>query len=105
MTIATRDSVDTPYQPRPLNFLLEYKKPGNIWWRLIKRLIQHIPEKNFRMIRYFGFLANRVVGNKLSKVRNALGMERNPTMTPPLRYGQMMKSFLRVDRKTSLMRL
>ncbi|PMK92223.1 hypothetical protein BCT89_21680 [Vibrio lentus] len=47
------------------------------------------------MIRYFGFLANRVVGNKLSKVRNALGMERNPTMTPPLRYGQMMKSIFK----------
>ncbi|WP_299144707.1 transposase, partial [uncultured Vibrio sp.] len=42
---------------------------------LIKRLVQHIPEKNFRMIRYFGFLANRVVGNQLSKVRVALGME------------------------------
>lgn len=26
----------------------------------IKRFIQHIPEKGFRMIRYYGFLANRV---------------------------------------------
>ena len=64
---------------------------------LIKRLIQHIPEKNFRMIRYFGFLANRVVGNKLSKVGDALGMESHPPRTPALRYGQMMKSFLKVD--------
>ncbi|WP_198594887.1 transposase, partial [Vibrio sp. 10N.261.45.E2] len=64
---------------------------------LIKRLVQHIPEKHFRMIRYFGFLANRVVGNQLSKVREALGMESHPPRTPALRYGQMIKSFLKVD--------
>lgn len=64
---------------------------------LIKRLVQHIPEKGFRMIRYFGFLANRVVGEKLPEVRSALGMEKQPTPTPPLRYGQMIKTFLRVD--------
>lgn len=46
---------------------------------------------------YFGFLANRVVGNKLSKVREALGMESYPPRTPALRYGQMIKSFLKVD--------
>jgi hypothetical protein len=64
---------------------------------LLKRLVQHIPEKNFRMIRYFGFLANRVVGNQLSKVREALGMESHPPCTPALRYGQMIKSFMKVD--------
>ncbi|WP_354003821.1 transposase [Vibrio marisflavi] len=64
---------------------------------LFKRLIQHIPEKGFRMIRYFGFLANRVVGDKLPKVRSALGMEPYPEPTLPLRYGQMIKSFLKVD--------
>lgn len=42
---------------------------------LILRLIKHIPEKHFRMIRYFGFLANRVVGEKLPQVRKALGQE------------------------------
>lgn len=41
-------------------------------YELIKRLIQHIPEKHFRMIRYFEFLANRVVGEMLPKVRHAL---------------------------------
>ena len=64
---------------------------------LIKRLIQHIPEKGFRMIRDFGFLVNRVVGEKLPNVREALGMEKTPTPPPPLRYGQMMKTFLKVD--------
>ncbi|WP_074168192.1 transposase [Candidatus Arsenophonus triatominarum] len=29
---------------------------------LILRLIKHISEKHFRMIRYFDFLANRAVG-------------------------------------------
>lgn len=42
---------------------------------LILRLIKHIPEKHFRMIRYFGFLANRVVGTLLPKVKKALGQE------------------------------
>ena len=66
-------------------------------YELIKRLIQHIPEKHFRMLRYFGFLANRVVGEMLPKVRGTLGMERAPERKLPLRYGQMMKSFLKVD--------
>ena len=35
---------------------------------LILRLIKHIPEKHFRMVRYFGFLANRVVGRQLPLV-------------------------------------
>jgi hypothetical protein len=42
---------------------------------LILRLIKHIPEKHFRMIRYFGFLANRVVGKLLPLVRKALGQD------------------------------
>ena len=50
---------------------------------LIKRLIQHIPEKHCRMIRYFGFLANRVVGERLPTVRSALGMARHPEPIPP----------------------
>ncbi|RMV80011.1 transposase protein [Pseudomonas caricapapayae] len=29
---------------------------------MLRRVVQHIPEKHFRMIRYFGFLANRVYG-------------------------------------------
>ncbi|PAV06448.1 hypothetical protein CBG25_06020 [Arsenophonus sp. ENCA] len=42
---------------------------------LILRLIKHIPEKHFRMVRYFGFLANRVVGTLLLKVKKALAQE------------------------------
>lgn len=64
---------------------------------LIKRFLQHIPEHGFRMIRYFGFLANRIVGEELPKVRESLGMTRLYSRLPALRYGQMMKSFMKVD--------
>ncbi|EMU63978.1 transposase family protein [Escherichia coli MP021552.7] len=35
---------------------------------LVARLKQHIPEKFFKMVRHFGFLANRVCGEKLPQV-------------------------------------
>ncbi|RML41481.1 hypothetical protein ALQ95_200078 [Pseudomonas syringae pv. ribicola] len=41
---------------------------------MLRRGVQHIPEKHFRMIRYFGFLANRVCGQYLPKVYEALKM-------------------------------
>ncbi|EOS94097.1 IS1294 transposase, partial [Erwinia tracheiphila PSU-1] len=40
---------------------------------MVRRLKQHIPEKHFRMVRYFGFLANRVCGEKLPQVYGSLG--------------------------------
>lgn len=36
----------------------------------IARLVQHIPDKGFRMIRYYGFLAHRVRSTLLPKVYN-----------------------------------
>lgn len=41
----------------------------------ISRLISHIPDKNFRNIRYYGFLANRVRGTLLPMVYNLLDMK------------------------------
>ena len=38
----------------------------------IARLIRHIPDKNFRNIRYYGFLANRVRGKLLPLVHKLL---------------------------------
>lgn len=38
-----------------------------------------------------------MVGEQLPKARGALGMESHPSPTAPLRYGQMIESFLRVD--------
>jgi hypothetical protein len=41
--------------------------------QFIGRLIQHIPDTDFRMIRYYGFLAQRVRGTLLPKVYTLLG--------------------------------
>jgi hypothetical protein len=41
--------------------------------QFIARLIQHIPDTGFRMIRYYGFLAQRIRGSLLPKVYNLLG--------------------------------
>ncbi|GKS06690.1 hypothetical protein PSTH1771_16760 [Pseudomonas syringae pv. theae] len=52
---------------------------------MLRRVVQHISEKHFRMIRYFGFLANRVCGQYLPKVYEALKMGSVPAggeMTP-----------------------
>ena len=38
----------------------------------IERFIQHIPDKNFRLIRYYGFLANRIRGKLLPVVYQCL---------------------------------
>ncbi|MCG7881046.1 MAG: IS91 family transposase [Candidatus Thiodiazotropha taylori] len=44
----------------------------------LERLTQHIPDKGFQMIRYYGFLANRVRGKHLPVVYNLLNQpERN----------------------------
>jgi len=45
-----------------------YKKLTLTQTELIERIISHIPEKHFRMVRYFGFLSNRVCGENLPKV-------------------------------------
>ncbi|RMS52871.1 hypothetical protein ALP64_202484 [Pseudomonas syringae pv. actinidiae] len=63
---------------------------------MLRRVVQHIPEKHFRMIRYFGFLANRVCGQYLPKVYEALKMA-TPGPTPKLYFAQMAKAFLNVD--------
>ncbi|STF91383.1 IS1294, transposase, truncation [Escherichia coli] len=55
---------------------------------LVAGLKQHIPEKFFKMVRYFGFLANRVCGEKLSQVYRALGMDK-PEAVAKVCYAQM----------------
>ncbi|EOO2057025.1 IS91 family transposase, partial [Escherichia coli] len=56
----------------------------------------HIPEKFFKMVRYFGFLANRVCGEKLPQVYRALGMDK-PEAVAKVCYAQMVKQFLSRD--------
>ena len=43
----------------------------------IAKLISHIPDKNFRNIRYYGFLSNRLRGKLLPIVHNLLNMKKN----------------------------
>ncbi len=63
---------------------------------LVARLKQHIPEKFFKMVKYFGLLANRVCGEKLPQVYRALGMDK-PEAVAKVCYAQMMKQFLSRD--------
>lgn len=48
----------------------------------IARLIQHIPDTGFRMIRYYGFLAHRVRGTLLPKAYALLSQTPQTTKTP-----------------------
>lgn len=61
----------------------------------LKRLLQHIPVKHFRMIRHYGFLANRVRSKYLPKVYNLLNQpERNALK---IRWPGLMKSSFGID--------
>ena len=42
---------------------------------MIGRYISHIPEKHFKMVRYYGFLSNRKRGELLPRVYETLEME------------------------------
>ncbi|USQ15203.1 transposase [Legionella lytica] len=44
----------------------------------INRFIQHLPEKGFRLIRYFGFLANRLRTQLLPVVSSLFNHQPNP---------------------------
>ena len=54
------------------------------------RLIRHIPDKNYRMIRYYGFLSNRLRGKLLPLVHKLIGSapEEQPYQKP-LKWRQM----------------
>ena len=73
-----------------------YQRESLTQSNMLRRVIQHIPEKHFRMIRYFGFLANRVCGQSLPVVYQALKMQK-PGKTPTLYFVQMIKAFLNRD--------
>ena len=51
--------------------------------QFIARLVQHIPDIGFRMIRYYGFLAHRVRGTLLPIVYHLLGQKNPGHHTPP----------------------
>ena len=68
----------------------------------IRRFTQHIPKKHFRMIRYYGFLANRVRGEKLLLVRALLGQEPNPKPYN-MKYAELMQKTLGINPKECIL--
>jgi len=63
---------------------------------LITRIIEHIPNKHFKMIRYFGFLSQRTRGEMLPKVYDALGLEMEKKPKTPA-YATLLKQYINVD--------
>ena len=61
----------------------------------IKRLVQHIPDKGFRMIRYYGFLATRVRSKRLPKVYDLLNQPERKAI--PIRFPGLMKNSFGID--------
>jgi hypothetical protein len=47
----------------------------------LARLIRHIPDKHFRMVRHYGIFATRVRGTKLAQARRLL-RQPEPEATP-----------------------
>ena len=62
----------------------------------MERLVEHIPDKGFKMIRYYGFLSNRHRGEMLPKVYKVLKMEEKKKPTMP-GYAAMLKGYVNVD--------
>jgi hypothetical protein len=61
----------------------------------IDRFVQHIPEKHFRMINFYGFLANRVRGQWLPKIYALLDQKVEPVST--VRWRDMQKRSFGID--------
>ena len=61
----------------------------------IKRIVQHIPDKGFRLIRYFGFLANRVRSKLLPKVYDLLDQPEKKALK--IRFPALLKSSFGID--------
>jgi len=61
--------------------------------QFIARFIQHIPDKGFRMIRYYGFLAHRVRGKLLPIVYQLLNQVNNIPPSPPTYAALIQKNF------------
>ena len=62
----------------------------------LEALIEHIPDKHFKIIRYFGFLSNRRRGEMFPKVYDALGIA--PKDSPEmLGYAAMLKGYVKID--------
>ncbi len=63
---------------------------------MLQRYVSHIPARHFKMVRYYGFLANRKRGSLLPKVYNALEMTVREKPKRP-EFAVLMKGFLGTD--------
>lgn len=63
---------------------------------MIARIVEHIPDKHFRMIRYYGFLSNRRRGEALPRVYEALEMAQSDAPAMPA-YATLLKGYVKVD--------
>lgn len=63
---------------------------------MLRRYVSHIPARHFKMVRYYGFLANRKRGSLLPKVYEALEMTPREKPQKP-GFAVLMKAFLGTD--------
>ena len=68
----------------------------------IGRFVQHIPDGNFRMIRYYGFLANRVRSKLLPLVYQLLGQKMQADHSDAT-YAQLMQQTFGFDPLTCIL--
>lgn len=61
--------------------------------QFISRFVQHIPDENFRMLRYYGFLSNRTRGKLLPIVYKLLNQEKPHQKALPSFVELMQKNF------------
>lgn len=63
---------------------------------MLMRYIRYIPSRHFKMVRYYGFLANRRRGTLLPEVYAALDMQVKAKPPKPS-FASLMKQFTRTD--------
>jgi len=64
--------------------------------QFIAKFIQHIPDTGFRMIRYYGFLANRVRGKLLPIIYSLIG-QKNNTKPHTATFAELIKKNFNLD--------
>ena len=63
----------------------------------IGNFVRHIPDANFRMIRYYGFLANRVRGKLLPLVYKLLNTGNTVATTSKTSFASLLKANFNID--------
>ena len=74
----------------------QYRRQTLSQEEMIRRYVCHIPARHFKMIRYYGFLANCKRGSLLPKVYDALDMI-HPNVPEKPGFSALMKGFLNTD--------